>query len=120
MALFVVVLATESIDLLLAGATTAGGGHGASFAKGLGGKVHTSPSSGRRETASGYFIVAYVAISVPVAGLGLAARRWNLSGVGAVFALLVAGVATIALIATASSARALTARHVAPEVGVGS
>jgi len=48
---------------------------------------------------SAYFVVAYVAISIPVVGAGLAARAWGLRASGTVFALAVGALAAACLVA---------------------
>ena len=49
--------------------------------------------------SSTYFVVAYVAIALPVVGEGLAARAWGLRTAGASFAIAVAVLAGICLVA---------------------
>jgi hypothetical protein len=47
--------------------------------------------------SSTYFVVAYVAISLPVIGEGLAAELWGLEAAGIVFALVVSVLAAVCL-----------------------
>ena len=49
--------------------------------------------------SSTYFVVAYVAISVPVIGEGLAAQDWGLRISGELFAVAVAVLAALCLAA---------------------
>ena len=60
--------------MLLAGGVVAGFGQGLSFRAGLGAVNAGSPQSGGAEVASSFFVVAYVAISIPVVGEGLLAQ----------------------------------------------
>ncbi|MCP2316001.1 putative arabinose efflux permease, MFS family [Nocardia amikacinitolerans] len=95
-----VALTIGSVPALIAAAAVGGAGQGVSFTKGLGALVRTAPASRRGEIASSYFLVAYLAISIPVVGVGLAARHWSLSRIGLVFGTLVAVVAMLSLLGT--------------------
>ena len=53
----------------------------------------------RAEVSSTYFVVAYVAISLPVVGAGLAAQQWGLRTAGITFAIAVAALSAICLAA---------------------
>ena len=57
------------------------------------------PTERRAEVSSTYFVVAYVAISLPVVGAGLAAHAWGLRTAGEVFAVVVAALAMVCLAA---------------------
>ncbi|MGW4327952.1 MFS transporter, partial [Nocardia sp. NPDC004573] len=104
-ALLATALSTRSVVVLTAAALMTGLGHGASFGKGLGAVVEAAPQSQRGEIASAYFVVAYFAISVPILGVGFAAQRWSLSLIGIVFGVVVAAVATAALVGALCAAR---------------
>lgn len=104
-ALLATALCTRSVVVLTAAALMTGLGHGASFGKGLGAVVEAAPQSQRGEIASAYFVVAYFAISVPILGVGFAAQRWSLSLIGIVFGVVVAAVATAALVGALCAAR---------------
>lgn len=82
-----------SLGWLIGGGLVAGAGQGAAFRAGMGEITAASPSERRAEVASTFFVVAYVAISIPVVGLGVAARLFGLATAGAVFA---GGVALLA------------------------
>ncbi|MFD6224389.1 MFS transporter [Nocardia asteroides] len=103
-----VALSTESLPTLIAAAISGGIGQGTSFSKGLGAVVQAAPASRRGEIASSYFVVAYLAISIPVVGVGFAARHWSLSLIGLVFGALVAIVAVSSLLGTMLSGRCPT------------
>jgi hypothetical protein len=76
----------------------AGGGQGLSFRAGLTGLTASSPPERRAEVASSFFVVAYVAISVPVIGEGLLAQLSGLRSAGLVFAAVVAALSATALV----------------------
>lgn len=93
-------LVTAWLPLLLVGAVISGIGQGMSFSKGLASVVAASPPTRRAEVTSTFFVVAYVAISVPVVGQGLAASQWGLRTAGMAFNAGVGTLAVIALILT--------------------
>jgi MFS family permease len=57
-----------------------------------------APPEERAEVASSFFVVAYVAISVPVIGVGLLAEAAGLRTAGLVFEAAVAALAAIVLV----------------------
>jgi hypothetical protein len=69
------------------------------FSRGLAAVVERTPAQRRAEVSSTYFVVAYVAISLPVVGEGLAAQAWGLRTAGVSFAVGVAVLAGICLVA---------------------
>ena len=69
------------------------------FSRGLAAVVERTPSHRRAEVSSTYFVVAYVAISLPVVGEGLAAQAWGLRTAGVSFAVAVAILAGVCLMA---------------------
>lgn len=91
-------LPTASLALLVIGAVIAGVGQGMSFSKGLATVAGQSPPHRRAEVTSSFFVVAYVAISLPVVGEGLAARSLGLEQAGILFAVAVAVLAAVALV----------------------
>ncbi|MGI5461194.1 MFS transporter [Streptomyces sp. CA-249302] len=99
MALLIAGLATESLALLLGAAVTAGLGQGVSFRAGLAAINADAPADQRAEVVSTYFIVLYVAISVPVVGVGVAADAVGLRSAGIGFGVVVALLAVSALVA---------------------
>ncbi|MBI3217123.1 MAG: MFS transporter [Mycobacterium sp.] len=84
---------------LLAAAVVAGVGQGLSFGRGLAAVAERTPPERRAEVSSTYFVVAYIAISVPVIGEGLAAQHWGLRTAGVSFAIAVAALAALCLAA---------------------
>jgi hypothetical protein len=57
-----------------------------------------TPADRRAEVSSTYFVVAYIAISLPVVGEGLAAQHWGLQTAGVTFAIAVAVLSIICLV----------------------
>ncbi|WP_240157613.1 MFS transporter [Pseudonocardia broussonetiae] len=83
-------LATSSLAVLVAGAVVAGLGQGASFRAGLQSVTGTAPAERRSEVSSSFFLLLYVAISIPVIGVGAGAQVFGLVPTAVVFAGLVA------------------------------
>jgi predicted MFS family arabinose efflux permease len=97
MALLALSLAVSSVALLVLAGVTAGLGQGLSFRAGLATLNLQSPSDQRAEVASSFFVVAYVAISLPVIGEGALAQTVSLRAAGTAFAAVVAGISVTAL-----------------------
>lgn len=89
MAILVVALAFSSLVGLIAAAVVSGIGQGISFSRGLAAVAERTPAQRRAEVSSTYFVVAYIAISVPVISEGFAARALGLRPSGIVFAAAV-------------------------------
>ena len=87
-----------ALGLLVAGAAVAGFGQGLGFRAGMTAVTAASPTERRAEVASTFFVVLYVAISVPVIGVGLAAQAIGLRLAGIGFAIVVAVLALAALL----------------------
>jgi MFS family permease len=105
MGLLALGLAVSSLTLVVAGGVVAGFGHGVSFRAGLAAVNEAAPAAHRAEVASSFFVVAYVAISLPVVGLGLLAEFEGLRAAGLIFT---AAVAALAAAAVALERRAAT------------
>ena len=97
MALLAAGLAASSLALLVVGGVIAGLGQGLSFRAGLASLNARSPTEHRAEVASSFFVVAYLAISLPVIGVGLLAQGTSLRSAGLVFAGVVAALAALVL-----------------------
>jgi predicted MFS family arabinose efflux permease len=93
MLLLAVSLLGGSLALLIVAGMIGAGGQGLAFRAGLAGLGAAAPPERRAEVASSYFIVAYVAISLPVIGVGLLADAASLKTAGLVFAVAVAALA---------------------------
>ncbi|MAX32304.1 Predicted arabinose efflux permease, MFS family [Onishia taeanensis] len=90
-----------SLAFFLFGALVAGIGQGMAFRAGLGAVVQASPVDQRGGVAATFFIVAYIALSIPVVGIGLAARAFGLAPAGMAFAggvALLAGTSLVSLV----------------------
>jgi MFS family permease len=90
MALLVGGLAASSLALLVLGVTVAGAGQGLSFRAALAAVNRAAPQQHRAEVASSFFVVAYLAISIPVIGEGVLAQAASLRAAGILFAAVVA------------------------------
>jgi MFS family permease len=98
MVILAVALKLSSFVGLIAAAVVAGIGQGISFSRGLAAVAERTPADRRAEVSSTYFVVAYVAISLPVVGEGIAARQWGLQTAGETFAIAVAILSAICLV----------------------
>jgi len=83
-------LMTALLPVVLIGAVVAGLGQGASFRAGLQAVTGAAPADRRSEVSSSYFIVLYVAISIPVIGVGAGAQVFGLVPTAVTFAGIVA------------------------------
>lgn len=99
MVILAVALQLSSLAGLVAATVVSGIGQGISFSRGLAAVAERTPADRRAEVSSTYFVVAYVAISLPVVGEGLAARQWGLQTAGVSFAVAVGILATLCLAA---------------------
>jgi MFS family permease len=99
MVILAVALHFSSLTGLIAAAVVSGVGQGISFSRGLAAVAERTPADRRAEVSSTYFVVAYVAISLPVVGEGLAAQHWGLRTAGVSFAVAVAILSSICLAA---------------------
>ncbi|MBX6391090.1 MAG: hypothetical protein IRZ08_19220 [Frankia sp.] len=97
MALVAAALAARSLPLLVAGGLLAGAGQGLSFSAGLGALVAAASQDERAEVSSAFFVVAYIALSLPVVGIGVAAELASLRVGGLAFAAMVAVLAAAVL-----------------------
>ncbi|MBL1272177.1 MAG: MFS transporter [Oceanospirillales bacterium] len=87
----------QSLALFMAGAVIAGMGQGIAFRAGMGAIAAASPPAERAAVTSTFFIVAYIAISVPVIGIGLMANVLSLKTTGVIFSVFVGLMAALAL-----------------------
>jgi len=93
------------LALLVVGAVVAGLGQGTSFRAGLGAVGSAAPADVRGAVVATFFLVLYVAISVPVVGVGAASQAVGLVPAGVVFSGLVALLAAVAAGLTLRAAR---------------
>lgn len=105
MGLLALGLAVSSLALLVVGGMVAGFGQGLAFRAGLTEVNECSPAEHRAEVASAYFVVSYVAISLPVIGVGVLAEAAGLRTAGLTFAAVVAVLSAIVLVLLARESR---------------
>lgn len=86
-----------SLGLMLVGAAISGAGQGLTLRAGLGEVVGASPKDRKSEVTSTYFVVIYVAISLPVVGLGVTVAMTSLTAAGIAFSIIVAALALTAM-----------------------
>jgi MFS family permease len=91
-------LAVSWIALLVLGGVVAGFGQGLSFRATVAGLNQDSPPDQRAQVASSFFVVAYLAISLPVIGEGVLAQAAGLKTAGLIFAAVVAALSAGALV----------------------
>lgn len=99
MATLALALLYSSLAGLIAATVISGIGQGISFSRGLAAVAKHTPPDRRAEVSSSYFVVAYVAIALPVVGEGFATQAWGLRTAGVTFAVAVAVLATVCLVA---------------------
>jgi MFS family permease len=101
--LFGLSVGLESLGLLFASGVVVGLGQGLAIGAGLAAINQRAPVERRGETASSFFVVLYVGLSLPVIGVGLVANGYGLETAGIAFSAAVAG---LVLAVLASLARA--------------
>jgi MFS family permease len=93
--LIVVAAATGSTTSYLAGAVIAGAGFGAAFLGGLRALVAQIPSEHRASVLSAYYVVAYLALSVPAIVAGVAVSSITLESTFEIIGSVVAAIALV-------------------------
>lgn len=99
MGLLTAALAAGSFELLVCAGLVAGLGQGMSFRAGLAAVNAAAPAGQRASVASTFFVVIYVALSLPVVGEGVATDLVGLRAAGIGFSVLVALLAAWVLVA---------------------
>jgi MFS family permease len=100
--LLALALGIESLAALIAAASVVGLGQGLVIGAGLAAINQRAPVEHRGETASSFFVVMYVGLSLPVIGVGVAAHAFSLRTAGIAFS---AAVAALVLAVLASLSR---------------
>jgi hypothetical protein len=95
-----------SLAIFVIGGVVTGAGAGLLFRGALVAAGASAPSEARAEVLAGYFLGAYVGLSLPVVGLGIATRYFAAKDVMVVFVVIIA-------VAVIGSVRAVIARQVA-------
>jgi MFS family permease len=100
-------LAEASLVLLVLGGVIAGFGQGLSLRAGIDAIAEVTPADQRAEVNSAFFVVGYVAVSLPVIGVGVLVQFTSLRTAGLMLTALVAllSAAVIALISSRSTER---------------
>lgn len=93
--LIVLALHENSLALFIGGAVAGGGGSGLAFMGSLDLINQLASADQRAEAISAYFVVSYVAISVPVVGVGFAAQAWGLNAAALAFAIAIGALALL-------------------------
>ncbi|MBA3718027.1 MAG: MFS transporter [Actinobacteria bacterium] len=83
-------LGLESLSALIASSAVVGLGQGLVIGAGLAAINERAPVARRGETASSFFVVMYVGLSLPVIGIGVAAEGLGLKTAGIAFSAVVA------------------------------
>jgi MFS family permease len=99
--LLALALGIESLAALIAAASVVGLGQGLVIGAGLAAINQRAPVEHRGETASSFFVVMYVGLSLPVIGVGVAAQAFSLRTAGIGFSAAVA-VLVLAVLASLS------------------
>ncbi|NRB56000.1 MAG: MFS transporter [Salinicola sp.] len=95
--LLAISLIGNSVTLLIIGATATGLGQGAIFAASIVAVTTASPAGKRAEITSLLFVVVYLAVAVPVLGLGIAIEYIGLRAAGITFSVLVMLLSIVAM-----------------------
>jgi MFS family permease len=93
----------ESLAALIASASVVGLGQGLVVGAGLAAINQRAPVERRGETASSFFVVMYVGLSLPVIGVGLASQAFSLRTAGIAFSVAVAALVLTVLASLARS-----------------
>ena len=99
MGALVCALMAGSLPVLIASAALAGAGQGLVFMTGMRAITAVTAPEHRTEATTSYFILAYVFISVPAIGAGFLAAEVGLANATVVFAVAVAVVCVLGLVA---------------------
>jgi MFS family permease len=96
--LIVLALHQRSLMLFLAGALVGGFGQGLGFLGSLAMINRLAPAAQRAATLSSYFVVAYLAISIPVVALGFGAQIFGLYDAALAYAIAIGALAVASLV----------------------
>lgn len=91
-------LLVASLPVLVIAALLCGVGQGVTFSNGMSTIDAGLPAERRAEVTSTFFVVLYIAISVPVIGAGSVANEWGLVTAGVVFSAIIAALAAVAFV----------------------
>ncbi|MDR5900057.1 MFS transporter [Halomonas vilamensis] len=88
----------QSLALFLLGAIIAGTGQGIAFRAGMGAIAAASPIAERAAVTSTFFVIVYIAISLPVIGIGVMASMIGLQTTAIIFSICIGLLAALALL----------------------
>lgn len=91
-------IATAQVGFLLLGTVIAGAGQGIVFRAGMNAVTGASPREHKASVTSTLFVTYYVAMSVPVIGVGVSAEAFGLRQTGEFFAAVVTLVPLLAMV----------------------
>jgi MFS family permease len=117
MVLIVLALRTDSLPVFIAAALTSGAGSGLAFMGSLTLINRLAPAADRARTVSAYFVVCYLAISLPVIGLGFATQAFGTYPAAFAFAVLTGGLALVGGLLNVALGRADRKRDRLPRPG---
>ncbi|MCG2353505.1 MFS transporter [Staphylococcus epidermidis] len=87
-----------SLTILILGAIISGIGQAFSFRSGLSLVNNKAPTKKQGEVTSSFFTVAYIALSIPVIGVGLLERAFDIQTAGIIFSIVIMLLSFLALI----------------------
>lgn len=87
----------HSLTILVIGAIISGAGQGLSFRAGLSSVNQKTAAQKRGEVTSSFFTIAYIALSIPVIGVGVLAERTNIQIAGMTFTSIIGVLTVVAL-----------------------
>ena len=99
MGALVLALTLSSLPILVVSAVLAGAGQGLVFMTGMRAITAATEPDRRTEATTSYFVLAYVFMSVPAIGVGFLAAEVGLAAATTIFALAVAAVGVLGLVA---------------------
>ncbi|WP_242887544.1 MFS transporter [Actinomadura litoris] len=103
--LLMLVGARSSLVLLLGAAVLAGAGHGSVFLGGLTAVNSAAPDGSRAEVLSGFYVIVYLGVGLPVLGVGVLATAVSLTTAVSWFAGTVAVLCLLVLCAVGRTGR---------------
>jgi MFS family permease len=104
-----------SLAMFVVGGVVTGAGAGLVFRGALTAAGSTAPAESRAEVLAGFFVGAYVGLSVPVIGLGIATEYVSARSVMLVFVVIVAVAVVVPIRAVLNASRAQGAMAALPE-----
>lgn len=97
MGVLVLALVLQQLIVLMLAAVLAGMGQGMLFLGGMRAVTDRSPGAARTQATTSYFVVAYIAISVPIIAAGLLTQVLSLTATGILCASIIAAGTAVAL-----------------------